>query len=231
VKHRSFKFAKVYLAIDKFIRLWKAQESPAITGYCPTCPLKNACLDWHFARSDKLSFEDLARRRAAFNLSRKIREEISDTDRWKVYVSLRNAEERHADGWALTGLKLDTSEIDPINQQIVLSSAENRPFGNFVDFSVGDFVTVSDGNPNLGSNPTAIITDIDLERSSVKLQSIRNDLYVLTHDNRQTSRFTMDRFDFDKGLTTIRYLDDFFRQSSYADSVLGQGAALAATVT
>jgi hypothetical protein len=36
VKHRSFKFAKVYQAIDKFIRLWKAQESPAITGYCPT---------------------------------------------------------------------------------------------------------------------------------------------------------------------------------------------------
>src|SRR6266496_109173 len=214
VKHRSFKFAKVHQAIDKFIKLWEAQESPSITGYCQTCPLKNACLDWHFARSDKLSFEDLARRRAAFNLSRKIREEISDTDRWKVYVSLRNAEERHADGWALTGLKLDTSEIDSINQEIVLSSAEHRPFGNFIDFSVGDFVTVSDGNPNLGSNPTAIITDIDLERSSVKLQSIRNDLYVLTHDNRQTSTFTMDRFDFDKGLTTIRCLDDFFRQSS-----------------
>jgi hypothetical protein len=225
VKHKSFNFTKVYRAVDKFIRLWKAQESPAITGYCPTCPLKNACLDWHFARSDKLSFEELARRRAAFNLSRKIREEISDTDRWKVYVSLRNAEERHADGWALTGLKLDTPEINSINQEIVLTSAENRPFGNFIDFSVGDFVTVSDGNPNLGSNPTAIITDIDLESSSVKLQSIRNDLYVLTHDNRQTSTFTMDRFDFDKGLTTIRYLDDFFRQSSYADRVLGQEAA------
>jgi hypothetical protein len=230
VKHRSFKFAKVYLAIDKFIRLWKAQESPAITGYCQTCPLKNACLDWHFARSDKLSFEDLARRRAAFNLSRKIREEISDTDRWKVYVSLRNAEERHADGWALTGLKLDSSEIDRINQEIVLTSAENRPFGNFIDFSVGDFVTVSDGNPNLGSNPTAIIKDIDLERSAVRLQSIRNDLYVLTHDNRQTSTFTMDRFDFDKGLTTIRYLDDFFRQSSYADRILGHAGLLGFTV-
>ena len=60
----------------------------------------------------------------------------------------------------------------------------------------------------------------------VRLQSIRNDLYVLTHDNRQTSTFTMDRFDFDKGLTTIRYLDDFFRQSSYADRVLGEEAAL-----
>lgn len=224
VKHRSFNFAKVCQSINKFVRLWKARESPAITGYCPTCPLKVPCVGWHFARSDKLSFEDLGRRRAAFNLSRKIREEISDTDRWKVYASSRRAEERHHDGWALTGLKLDTSEIVPINQEIVLTSAEDRPFGSFIDFSVGDFVTVSDGNPNLGSNPTAIITNIDLEKSSVRLQSIRNDLYVLTHDNRQTATFTMDRFDFDKGLTTIRYLDDFFRQSSYADKVLGQGA-------
>ncbi len=225
VKHKRFNFAKVFQAIDKFVRLWKAQESPAITGYCPTCPLREACLGWHFARSDKLSFEDLARRRAAFNLSRKIREEISDTDRWKVYASSRNAEERHQDGWALTGLKLDTSEIVPINQEIVLTSAKDRPFGSFIDFSVGDFVTVSDGNPNLGSNPTAIVTNIDLERSSVRLQSIRNDLYVLTHDNRQTATFTMDRFDFDKGLTTIRYLDDFFRLSPYADRILGHGAA------
>jgi CRISPR/Cas system-associated exonuclease Cas4 (RecB family) len=225
VKHRSFNFAKVYQAIDKFIKLWKSQESPAITGHCPTCPLKNACVNWHFARSDKLSFEELARRRAAFNLSKKIREEISDTDRWKVYASSRNVEERHKDGWALTGLKLDTSEIVPINQEILLTSAEDRPFGSFIDFSVGDFVTVSDGYPNLGSNPTAIIIGIDLDRSSIRLQSIRNDLYVLTHDNRQTATFTIDRFDFDKGLTTIRYLDDFFRQSSYADKVLGQGVA------
>jgi hypothetical protein len=185
VRHRSFNFPKVYQAIDKFVRLWKAQESPAITGYCPTCPLKNACLGWHFARSDKLSFEDLARRRAAFYLSKKIREEIADIDRWKVYVSFRNAEERNQDGWAITGLKLDIDKIDPINQEIVLISEQGRSFGNFIDFSVGDFVTVSDGNPNIGSNPTAIITDIDLERSSVKLQSIRNDLYFLTYDNRQ----------------------------------------------
>lgn len=221
VRRRSFNFAKVYQAIDRFIRLWKAEESPNITGYCPTCPLRNACLDWHFARSDKLSLEDHARRRAAFNLSRKIREEIADTDRWKVYVSFRNAEERHKDEWAITGLKLDASGIDPIQQEIVLTS-EDESFGSFIDFSVGDFVTVSDGNPNLGCNPTAIITDIDLERSSVKLQSIRNDLYVLTHDNRAKCTFTMDRFDFDKGLTTIRYLDDFFRQSPYAGIILGQ---------
>jgi CRISPR/Cas system-associated exonuclease Cas4 (RecB family) len=222
VKHRSFNFAKVHQAIDKFIRLWKAQESPSITGYCPTCPLKDACLGWHFARSDKLSYNDVARRRAAFNLSRKIRDEIADTDRWKVYASTRNAEERHQDGWAITGLKLDMSRIDPVNQDIVLTSEEGRSFGDFIDFSVGDFVMVSDGDPNLGSNPTAIITDIDLATSSVKLQSIRNDLYVLTYDNRQNSTLTMDRFDFDKGLTTIKYLDDFFRQSSYADTVLGQ---------
>jgi hypothetical protein len=42
-----------------------------------------------------------------------------------------------------------------------------RPFGDFIDFSIGDFVTISDGNPNLGSNPTAIITNIDLETSSI----------------------------------------------------------------
>jgi len=47
-------------------------------------------------------------------------------------------------------------------------TSEKRPFGNLIDFSVGDFVTVSDGDANLGSNPTVIITDIDLERSSVK---------------------------------------------------------------
>ena len=98
-------------------------------------------------------------------------------------------------------------------------------FGNFVDFSVGDFVTVSDGNPNLGSNPTAIITAIDLKRPSVKIQSIKNDLYVLTYDNRQNSILTMDRFDFDKGLTTIRYLDSFYRQSPYADIILQNAAA------
>jgi CRISPR/Cas system-associated exonuclease Cas4 (RecB family) len=221
VKRRSFNFAKVHQVIDKFIRLWKAQESPSITGYCPTCPLKNACLGWHFARSDKLSYEDLAKRRAAFNLSRKIREEIEGTDRWKVYVSFKNPEERHQEGWAITGLKLDKDRIDPVKQEVVLTSEEGRSFGNFIDFSVGDFVTVSDGDPNLGCNPTAIISDIDLDRSSVKLQSIRNDLYVLTYDNRHNSTFTMDRFDFDKGLTTIRYLDDFFRQSSYAGTVLG----------
>ena len=71
VKHIRFKFDKVYQAIAKFIKLWKAQMSPDITGYCPKCPLIDPCLGWHFAGSDRLSIEDLARRRAAFNLSRK----------------------------------------------------------------------------------------------------------------------------------------------------------------
>jgi hypothetical protein len=225
VKRTRFNFDKAYQVIARFIKLWKAQVSPDITGYCPKCPLRDPCLGWHFAGSDRLSFEDLSRRRAVFNLSRKIREEISDKDRWKVYVSMRNAEERHQDGWALTGLRLATSE-KPVNQEIVLTSAKDRPFGNFIDFSIGDFVTISDGNPNLGSNPTAIITNIDLETSSVTLQSIRNDLYVLTYDNRQNTTFTVDRFDFDKGLTTIRYLDDFFRNSTYADRILGLQAAV-----
>jgi hypothetical protein len=39
----------------------------------------------------------------------------------------------------------------------------------------------------------------------------------------------MDRFDFDKGLTTIRYLDSFYRQSPYADIILQNGAAAART--
>jgi hypothetical protein len=224
VQHRKFNFARVYGAIDNYIRLWKGEQSPEITGYCPKCSLKNACLDWYFARSDKLSDQDQIRRRAAFKLSKTLREEIADTDKWKIYVSFRNAKERHEDGWAITGLKVDTNKIDAINQEIVLVSVDGS-FGNFVDFSVGDFVTISDGNPNLGSNPTAIITAIDLKRPSVKIQSIKNDLYVLTYDNRQNSILTMDRFDFDKGLTTIRYVDSFYRQSPYADIVLQNTAA------
>jgi hypothetical protein len=42
--------------------------------------------------------------------------------------------------------------------------------------------------------------------------------------------FTIDRFDFDKGPTTIRYLDDFFRQSSYTNTVLALGTGAAAVV-
>jgi hypothetical protein len=50
--------------------------------------LKNACLDWYFARHDKLSDQDIVRRRAAFKLSQSIREEIADTDKWKIMYVL-----------------------------------------------------------------------------------------------------------------------------------------------
>jgi hypothetical protein len=217
VRRLKFKFPRVYQAINKYIELWKGLKSPNITGYCPTCQIKDACLGWYFARAEKLAEEEIVRRKAAFKLSKTIREEIANTDRWKVYASFRDAKERHIDGWAITGLKVESTDL--IMQEIVLVG-QDKSFGNFVDFSVGDFVTVSDGNPNLGSNPTAIITDIDLQRPSVSIQSIRNDLYFLTYDNRQNSVLTMDRFDFDKGLTTIRYLDSFFRKSPHAGIIL-----------
>jgi hypothetical protein len=78
---------------------------------------------------------------------------------------------------------LKVNSIDLTNQEIVLVGQQGS-FGNFVDFSVGDFVTISDGNPNLGSNSTAVVADIDLRRPSVTIRSIRNDLYFLTYDNR-----------------------------------------------
>jgi hypothetical protein len=101
------------------------------------------------------------------------------------------------------------------------NSQQQQPLfiNNFVDFSVGDYVTISDGNPNLGSNPTAIITDIDVDKQSLKLQLYRNDIYFLLHENRYSSRLTIDRFGF-SGLKTMQYLDDFFRDSPYADIIL-----------
>jgi hypothetical protein len=71
----------VYQAINKYVELWKGLKSPNITGYCPQCQIKDACLGWYFARADELSEEDLVRRKAAFKLSRTIRKEIADTDR------------------------------------------------------------------------------------------------------------------------------------------------------
>jgi CRISPR/Cas system-associated exonuclease Cas4 (RecB family) len=217
VPRKKFNFPRVYQAIEKYTQLWKGQLSPQITGYCSMCKLKGACLGWYFARADKLAEEEVVRRKAAFKLSKAIRDEIANTDRWKVYASFRDADERHSDGWAITDLKVD--HIDLNNQELVLVGQQGS-FGNFVDFSVGDFVTISDGNPNLGSNPTAVVANLDLRRPSVTIRSIRNDLYFLTYDSRQNSILTMDRFDFDKGLTTIRYLDSFFRQSPHADIIL-----------
>jgi hypothetical protein len=238
-KREKFDFAKVYDVVNKFIKLWKSEVAPAITGYCQNCPLKEGCLGWSFAANNKLSQEDLERRRVEFNLSKRIREEISYVDRWKVYVNLKNPQQRQEEGSAITNLQIDMNCIDLKSQEIKLlynddncisegsgeynfqQRQKQQPLfiNNFVDFSVGDYVTISDGNPNLGSNPTAIITDIDLDKQSLKLQLYRNDIYFLLHENRYNSRLTIDKFGF-SGLKTMEYLDDFFRDSPYADIIL-----------
>jgi hypothetical protein len=245
-KREKFDFAKVYDVVNKFIKLWKSEVAPAITGYCQNCPLKEGCLGWSFAANNKLSQEDLERRRVEFNLSKRIREEISYVDRWKVYVNLKNPQQRQEEGSAITNLRIDANSIDLESQEIKLlyndddnlvskgrsgeynsqqrqnhQQQRQHPLfiNNFVDFSVGDYVTISDGNPNLGSNPTAIITDIDVDKQSLKLQLYRNDIYFLLHENRYYSRLTIDRFGF-SGLKAMEYLDDFFRESPYADIIL-----------
>ncbi|HEX6029262.1 MAG TPA: hypothetical protein VFY64_09505, partial [Nitrososphaeraceae archaeon] len=168
-KREKFDFAKVYDVVNKFIKLWKSEVAPAITGYCQNCPLKEGCLGWSFAANNKLSQEDLERRRVEFNLSKRIREEISYVDRWKVYVNLKNPQQRQEEGSAITNLRIDTNCIDLESQEIkllyndedILVSKERsgeynsqqrhqqQPLfiNNFVDFSVGDYVTISDGNP------------------------------------------------------------------------------------
>jgi hypothetical protein len=240
-KREKFDFVKVYDVVNKFIKLWKSEVAPAITGYCQNCPLKEGCLGWSFAANNKLSQEDLKRRRVEFNLSKRIREEISYVDRWKVYVNLKNPQQRQEGGTAITNLRIDMNCIDLKNQEIKLlynddncisegsgeynfqqqqrQKQQQLFINNFVDFSVGDYVTISDGNPNLGSNPTAIITDIDLDKQSLKLQLYRNNIYFLLHENRYNSRLTIDKFGF-SGLKTMEYLDDFFRDSPYADIIL-----------
>jgi hypothetical protein len=247
-KREKFDFANVYDVVNKFIKLWKSEVAPAITGYCQNCPLKEGCLGWSFAANNKLSQEDLARRRVEFNLSRRIREEISYVDRWKEYVNLKNPQQRQEEGSAITNLRIDIDSIDLESQQITLlynddncvakersgeechcyhhqqqhhHQLQKQPsfINNFVDFSVGDYVTISDGNPNLGSNPTAIISDIDVDNQSLKLQLYRNDIYFLIHENRCNSRLTIDRFGF-SGIKAMGYLDDFFRDSPYADIIL-----------
>jgi hypothetical protein len=54
---KKFDFNKVHAAVDKFIRLWKSEISPNITGYCPNCPLKMGCLEWSFASNYKLTMK------------------------------------------------------------------------------------------------------------------------------------------------------------------------------
>jgi hypothetical protein len=225
-KRKKFDFGKVYTAVDKFIQLWKSEISPSITGYCPNCPLKTGCLEWSFASNYKLTEENRIRRREEFKLSKSIREEVSYVDRWKVYVCLRNPEQRQREGAAITNLKIDISSINPESQEIKLlfnkdygELQDNSSANTFIDFSIGDYVTISDGNPNLGSNPTATITDIDLTEGYIQLQLYRNDLYFLLYEDRYKHPVTIDRFGF-SNLKTIEYLDNFFRSSPYADIIL-----------
>jgi hypothetical protein len=85
---------------------------------------------------------------------------------------------------------------------------------------VGEHVTISDGTPNLGSNPNAVIRAIDIDRKSITLEFYRDDLYYLLYDNRDKSPLTIDRFNFSSGLISMKFLDSFFRLSSYADDIV-----------
>ena len=93
-------------------------------------------------------------------------------------------------------------------------------FGQFLDFSIGERVTISDGTPNLGSNPTAVISEIDVDENSITLEFYRDDLYYLFYDNRDKSSFTIDRFNFSSGLTSMKSLDNFYRLSSHANDIV-----------
>jgi hypothetical protein len=215
---KKFNFEKVRQYINRYIQLWKSEASPAITGYCLNCSLKEGCLDWAFAPSSNLTENEIIRRRSEFNLSKRIREKISHEDRWKVYVEKRNAEQRQAEGSSITNLTLDMNTIDLGNQTVTLIG--DQCFCQFLDFSVGDHVTISDGNPNIGSNPTATIIEIDLIKKCVRLRFHRGDMYYLLHGDRHKSiRFTLDRFNFTAGLISMRYLDNFFRRSPYTDVI------------
>jgi hypothetical protein len=215
---RKFNFSKVHQSIDKYIKFWKSEIAPSITGFCPNCPLQDGCLTWAFAANSRLAENDLIKRKAEFDLSKRIRKEISYEDRWKLYVELHDSYQRQREGSAITNLTLDLSSIDYVAQELTLTGDE--AFGQFLDFSIGDHVTISDGNPNLGSNPTASIVDIDLNARSIRLRFYKGDLYYLIHEGREKSTFTIDRFNFSDGMISMKFLDNFFRRSPYADVVL-----------
>jgi CRISPR/Cas system-associated exonuclease Cas4 (RecB family) len=215
---RKFNFARVLESIDKYIRFWKSEIAPSITGYCPNCPLQEGCLTWAFAATSKLAENEIIKRKAEFDLSKRIRKEISYEDRWKLYVELRKPGERQQEGSAITNLTLDLSNINYVSQELTLIGDES--FGQFLDFSIGDHVTISDGNPNLGSNPTGSIVDINLDKKSIRLRFYKGDLYYLILEGRERSTFTIDRFNFSDGMISMRFLDNFFRRSPYADVVL-----------
>jgi hypothetical protein len=135
----------------------------------------------------------MTRRRSEFNLSKRIREEVSAEDRWKVYAEIRNAEPRQVEVSSITNLTLVVSTIELGSQTVTLIG--DQSFGQFSDFGVGDHVTISDGNPNIGSNPTATIVEIDLIKKSVRLRFHRSNMYYLLLEDRHKSvRFTLDRF-------------------------------------
>jgi len=215
---KKFDFAKVYKVIDKYIQIWKSEISPQITGFCPKCPLREGCLNWAFVSSNALTEDEIIKRNIEFRLSKRIREEVSLDDRWKAYVVLQSAEKRQREGSAITNMYIDTSSIDAEKQKITLLGDEY--FGQFLDFSVGEHVTISDGTPNLGSNPNAVIRAIDIDRKSITLEFYRDDLYYLLFDNRDKSPLTIDRFNFSSGLISMKFLDSFFRLSSYADDIV-----------
>jgi hypothetical protein len=215
---KKFDFPKVFEIIDKYVQIWKSKISPQITGFCPKCPLRNGCLNWAFVNNNKLSENERIKRNIEFNLSKRIREEVSLDDRWKAYVVLQSPEQRQREGSAITNLYIDTSSIDLDKGKIILLGDES--FDRFLDFSIGEHVTISDGNPNLGSNPNAVIREIDIDRKSITLEFYRDDLYYLLYDNRDKAFFTIDRFNFSSGLTSMKFLDSFFRCSSYADDIV-----------
>ena len=215
---KKFDFAKVYKVIDKYIQIWKSEISPQITGFCPKCPLREGCLNWAFVSNNALTEDERIKRNIEFRLSKRIRKEVSLDDRWKAYVVLQSADKRQREGSAITNLYIDTSSIDAEKQKITLVGDEY--FGQFLDFSVGEHVTISDGTPNLGSNPNAVIRAIDIDRKSITLEFYRDDLYYLLCDNRDKSPLTIDRFNFSSGLISMKFLDSFFRLSSYANDIV-----------
>jgi hypothetical protein len=215
---KKFDFAKVYEVINKYIQIWKSEVSPQITGFCPKCPLREGCLNWAFVSNNALTEEKRIKRNIEFRLSKRIREEVSLDDRWKAYVVLQSAEKRQREGSAITNLYIDTSSVDNEKQKITLIGDEY--FGQFLDFSVGEHVTISDSSPNLGSNPNAVIREIDIDRKSITLEFYRDDLYYLLYDNRDKSSLTIDRFNFSSGLISMKFLDSFFRLSSHADEIV-----------
>jgi hypothetical protein len=215
---KKFDFVKVYEVINKYIQIWKSEVSPQITGFCPKCPLREGCLNWAFVSNNALTEDKRIKRNIEFRLSKRIREEVSLDDRWKAYVVLQSAEKRQREGSAITNLYIDISSVDNEKQKITLISDEY--FGQFLDFSVGEHVTISDSSPNLGSNPNAVIREIDIDRKSITLEFYRDDLYYLLYDNRDKSSLTIDRFNFSSGLISMKFLDSFFRLSSHADEIV-----------